>query len=127
MADRPIIGILTVSDRASSGEYEDLSGPAIEEVLREYIATDCEYRRALVSDEVPLIVEVGCRCSVWAQPSGMMFTQQSVMSSERPSMSKSSERANERMCRRNRSFSSANVEDERCNWFSEAYDVYPPG
>ena len=50
MSDRPIIGILTVSDRASSGEYEDLSGPAIEEVLREYIATDCEYRRVVVSE-----------------------------------------------------------------------------
>ena len=28
-------GILTASDRASSGEYEDLSGPAIEGFLEE--------------------------------------------------------------------------------------------
>ena len=53
---KPRIGILTVSDRASSGEYEDRSGPAIEEVLREYLATDCEYAREVVPDEVPRIV-----------------------------------------------------------------------
>lgn len=53
---RPKIGILTVSDRASRGEYEDLSGPAIETVLREFIATDCNYEITVVADEVPLIV-----------------------------------------------------------------------
>lgn len=47
----PLIGILTVSDRASRGEYDDLSGPAIETVLREYLATACEYRREVVPDE----------------------------------------------------------------------------
>ena len=31
------IGIVTISDRASSGEYEDLSGPAIIETLNDYI------------------------------------------------------------------------------------------
>ena len=31
---RPLIGILTVSDRASEGKYEDKSGPAIEAALR---------------------------------------------------------------------------------------------
>ena len=53
---RPRIGILTVSDRATSGEYEDLSGPAIEAALRDYLATDCVYERRLVPDEVPRIV-----------------------------------------------------------------------
>jgi molybdopterin adenylyltransferase len=48
---KPKIGILTISDRASRGEYEDLSGPAIEEALRDYLATDCEYERRVVSDE----------------------------------------------------------------------------
>ena len=52
----PKIGILTVSDRASRGEYEDLSGPNIEQVLREYLATPCAYQRRVVSDEVPQIV-----------------------------------------------------------------------
>ncbi len=56
MEKRPLIGILTVSDRASAGAYEDLSGPAIEAALRDYLATDCEYRRSVVADEVPRIV-----------------------------------------------------------------------
>lgn len=51
----PSIGILTISDRASKGEYEDLSGPAIEEALRDYLATDCQYRRQVVPDEAPVI------------------------------------------------------------------------
>ena len=54
---KPKIGILTVSDRASKGEYEDLSGPAIEEALREYLATDCVYERIVIADEVPRITE----------------------------------------------------------------------
>jgi molybdopterin adenylyltransferase len=54
-AARPRIGILTVSDRASRGIYEDLSGPQIESVLREYVATTCEYLRRVVADEQPLI------------------------------------------------------------------------
>ena len=52
----PRIGILTVSDRASQGAYDDLSGPAIEAALREFIATPCEYERRIVPDEVPEIV-----------------------------------------------------------------------
>ena len=51
----PRIGILTVSDRATQGVYEDLSGPAIEAALRAYLATECEYERRLVPDEIPLI------------------------------------------------------------------------
>jgi len=58
--ERPVIGILTISDRASRGEYEDLSGPAIEEALRDYIATDCTFVREIVSDGVAE-VEVGLR------------------------------------------------------------------
>ena len=53
----PRIGILTVSDRASRGEYEDLSGPAIEEALREYLATPCEYQTRVVPDETSRIAE----------------------------------------------------------------------
>ena len=54
--DLPKIGILTISDRASAGDYEDLSGPAIEEVLREYLATGCDYQRRVIPDEQPQIV-----------------------------------------------------------------------
>ena len=56
----PKIGILTVSDRASAGDYEDLSGPAIEVVLREYLATECDYRRRVIPDEKPQIVAAIC-------------------------------------------------------------------
>lgn len=48
---RPRIGILTVSDRASQGVYQDQSGPAIEAALRDYLATDCEYRKTVIPDE----------------------------------------------------------------------------
>lgn len=51
----PRIGILTVSDRASRGEYEDRSGPAMEEALREYLVTDCRYEFRIVSDDVEAI------------------------------------------------------------------------
>lgn len=56
-ASLPRIGILTISDRASRGDYEDLSGPAIEEALRDYLATECTYERRVVPDEQPLIEE----------------------------------------------------------------------
>jgi molybdopterin adenylyltransferase len=55
MSERPRIGILTISDRASRGQYEDRSGPAIEEVLREYVGTECEYERVVIPDEVSSI------------------------------------------------------------------------
>ena len=40
------IGILTLSDRASAGIYEDLSGKAIKETLTQYLITpfECVYR-----------------------------------------------------------------------------------
>ena len=40
------IGILTVSDRASRGEYEDKGGPAIVEFLREVLSCEWEPRIA---------------------------------------------------------------------------------
>lgn len=45
------IGVLTISDRASQGVYEDLSGKAIIEVLDSYLATKWEAEYRLVSDE----------------------------------------------------------------------------
>ncbi|MFK7742046.1 MAG: molybdopterin adenylyltransferase [Planctomycetota bacterium] len=47
----PRIGIVTVSDRASKGVYEDKSGPAIEAALRDYLATDCVFDRVVIADE----------------------------------------------------------------------------
>lgn len=49
------IGIVTVSDRAACGTYDDASGPAIEEVLNDYLATPWTPVRRLVPDEQPQI------------------------------------------------------------------------
>ena len=46
------IGILTISDRASAGEYEDLSGPAIVAWLRKAIISDYELVTQIVPDGV---------------------------------------------------------------------------
>lgn len=51
------IGILTVSDRASAGVYEDLSGKAIIEVLGEYIKSEWESVYEVIPDEQPIIEE----------------------------------------------------------------------
>ena len=49
-------GILTASDRASSGEYEDLSGPSIEEFLEETLTSPWEVERVVVPDDEQRIV-----------------------------------------------------------------------
>jgi len=51
------IGILTVSDRASAGIYEDLSGKAIISVLGEYIKSEWESVYEVIPDEQPIIEE----------------------------------------------------------------------
>lgn len=49
------IGILTVSDRASAGIYEDLSGKAIESTLHDYLRSPWQPVYRLVADEQELI------------------------------------------------------------------------
>ncbi len=49
------IGIVTVSDRASRGEYEDLGGPAITEYLHEVLTNQWEPVARVISDDQPLI------------------------------------------------------------------------
>ena len=49
------IGVLTISDRASRGEYEDRGGPAILEFLREILSCDWQPVPRLIADEQPLI------------------------------------------------------------------------
>lgn len=51
MIDPARIGILTVSDRASRGIYDDLSGPAIEHYLTRALSTAWRSLRVLVPDE----------------------------------------------------------------------------
>jgi len=54
-------GVLTVSDSASRGDYDDLSGPAVQELLRSsgYLPS----RYAVVPDEVP---EIESRLKSWS-------------------------------------------------------------
>ena len=49
------IGIVTVSDRASRGEYEDRGGPAIFDELTKILSTDFEPVRRVIPDEQDLI------------------------------------------------------------------------
>ena len=66
------IGSLTSSDRASSGEYEDLSGPAIDGFFNEALISPWESTSVLVEDDqssieaalIDLIDEIGCNLVV---------------------------------------------------------------
>lgn len=49
------IGIVTVSDRASAGVYEDISGKAIIETLNEYLISEWEPVYEVIPDEQPVI------------------------------------------------------------------------
>ena len=49
------IGIVTVSDRASKGVYQDLGGPAIRECLQEILSSPWEAVARLIPDERPII------------------------------------------------------------------------
>ncbi len=51
------IGVITVSDRASRGEYEDLGGPAIREYLTEVIASPWSPFYRVVPDDRQLIAQ----------------------------------------------------------------------
>lgn len=62
------IGIVTVSDRASRGEYEDLGGPAIRATFEEYLTSPWEGVPRVIPDDqegiertlVELIDQEGC-------------------------------------------------------------------
>jgi len=49
------IGIVTVSDRASLGVYQDLGGPAINNLLHEILSCNFETFAKIIPDEQPLI------------------------------------------------------------------------
>jgi molybdopterin adenylyltransferase len=49
------IGIVTVSDRASRGEYQDLGGPAIRDCLQEVLSCEWQPVARVIPDEQPLI------------------------------------------------------------------------
>lgn len=54
------IGILTVSDRASRGQYDDLSGPTITDTLNDYLSSPWQACYRLVEDEQHLIEAALC-------------------------------------------------------------------
>jgi molybdopterin adenylyltransferase len=49
------IGIITVSDRASQGIYEDISGVAIEDTMNHYLLSSWEKEYRLIPDEQHVI------------------------------------------------------------------------
>ena len=62
------IGFVTISDRASRGEYEDLGGPEMVRVMEEYLSSSFEAIRRVIPDEregiektlVELVDDEGC-------------------------------------------------------------------
>jgi molybdopterin adenylyltransferase len=53
--DKIKIGVVTTSDRASQGIYEDISGVAIMDTMKEYLLNECEYAYRCIPDEQSLI------------------------------------------------------------------------
>lgn len=49
------IGILTVSDRASAGIYEDISGPAIQQTLTDYLSSKWTPVYRVVADDQDVV------------------------------------------------------------------------
>lgn len=52
--DKIRFAVITLSDRASGGEYEDLSGPAISAMIREYFGAksiDTEIENSIIPDD----------------------------------------------------------------------------
>ncbi|MBI1345211.1 molybdopterin adenylyltransferase [bacterium] len=49
------IGVVTVSDRASQGVYEDRGGPAIREYLNEVLTSPFDVVARVISDDQPVI------------------------------------------------------------------------
>lgn len=54
-SDEAIFGVVTVSDRASEGVYDDISGPAIIEFFQEAIKSRWRVVYKVIPDEQPLI------------------------------------------------------------------------
>ena len=61
MTESAKIGIITVSDRASRGEYEDRGGPAIRAYLNDVLSSEWEDVAVVVSDEQADIEAAICR------------------------------------------------------------------
>ena len=51
------IGILSISDRASAGIYEDKSGAEVKKLMQSYIKNEIIFHYKLIADEFELIKE----------------------------------------------------------------------
>lgn len=49
------IGVLTASDRANAGIYDDISGPAIIEALKDYLQSDWEPVYKVIADDQEIV------------------------------------------------------------------------
>ncbi len=49
--DKIKIGVVTTSDRASAGIYEDISGVAIMDTMKDYLLNECEYIYRCIPDD----------------------------------------------------------------------------
>jgi len=63
------VGVITASDRASKGIYEDISGMAIKELLSSYIVNEIVYEYRCIADEQQLIEKtmselIGLNCDL---------------------------------------------------------------
>lgn len=54
------IGFVTISDRASRGEYEDLGGPAMQEWITQAIKNHWQAVSRVIADEQLLIEQTLC-------------------------------------------------------------------
>ena len=54
------IGIVTVSDRASAGVYEDKGGPAIHEFLTAHLTSEWQAVARVINDDVDTIARTLC-------------------------------------------------------------------
>ena len=61
LVEEMLIGVLTVSDRASSGEYEDRGGPAAEQYLEAAFTSPVRIIRMIVPDEIEDIKAALCQ------------------------------------------------------------------
>jgi molybdopterin adenylyltransferase len=55
--DKIKVGVVTTSDRASAGIYEDISGKAIMDTFNDYLLNDIEYIYRCIPDEQAIIEE----------------------------------------------------------------------
>src|SRR5690625_891622 len=66
--DQLLVGLVSISDRATQGEYQDEGIPALQQWLDEALIQSPQYATRLIADEVPqisaalteLVDEVGC-------------------------------------------------------------------